>query len=221
MRARRPWWPWVKRVGTLVVLRRWSPGCWSSQARAIDWGEVLDCARASCPRRRCWPAAALAACSFALYSSFDLLGRRYTGHTLRHRHGDGRHLHQLRLQPEPRLAGRRRRLPLPALFAAGPGQRDHHARARLQHADQLARLPAAGRRGLLLLAAGAAARLEDRQRRPAHARRRAAGAGRGLPGAVRVRAASTSGTCAATSCELPPLRMALLQLADVVRQLVR
>jgi hypothetical protein len=39
----------------------------------------------------------------------------------------------------------------------GLGNADHHARARLQHADQLARLPGGGGRGLLLLAAGTAA----------------------------------------------------------------
>lgn len=75
-----PWWPWLKRglaaaffllVGYLLV----------SRARAIDWGEVLV-ALQSYPSATFWSAAALAAASYLLYSCFDLLGRRYTGHTL-------------------------------------------------------------------------------------------------------------------------------------------
>lgn len=76
-----PWWPWAKRivlagffvfVATLVVI----------QARAIHWGEVFDTMRAY-PVGVVLLAAALAAASHLIYSSFDLVGRHYTGHTLR------------------------------------------------------------------------------------------------------------------------------------------
>ena len=76
----RPWWPWLKRgagvvffvfVATLIV----------SQARNIDWDEVLASLQ-NYPVTAAWGAALLAAASFTLYSCFDLLGRRYTGHTI-------------------------------------------------------------------------------------------------------------------------------------------
>lgn len=51
------------------------------QARTIDWSDVLDSLRAI-PLRALLAAAALAACSHLLYSTFDLLGRRMTGHRL-------------------------------------------------------------------------------------------------------------------------------------------
>ena len=73
-------WPLVKRVGAwlffaavLALIVR--------QARTIDWSEVLDALRAI-PRPTLLAAAALAACSHLLYSTFDLLGRRMTGHRL-------------------------------------------------------------------------------------------------------------------------------------------
>jgi glycosyltransferase 2 family protein len=78
--GRRPWWPWFKRsitalffvaVAALVV----------SQARTIEWGEVLVSLQRY-PLSTLAGALALAALSFLLYSCFDLLGRRYTGHTL-------------------------------------------------------------------------------------------------------------------------------------------
>lgn len=74
------WWPWLKRsavvlffaaVATLLVL----------QARSIDWGQVLNALK-NYPLTAVWAAVALTVASFALYSCFDLLGRRYTGHTL-------------------------------------------------------------------------------------------------------------------------------------------
>ena len=76
----RVWWPWLKRsvttaffvlVGYLLV----------TQARTIDWNEVLSSLRAY-PVTAAWGAVALAAASYLLYSCFDLLGRYYTGHSL-------------------------------------------------------------------------------------------------------------------------------------------
>jgi glycosyltransferase 2 family protein len=74
------WWPWLKRgvtalffiaVATLLV----------SQARTIEWAEVLASLQRY-PLGTLAGALALAVLSFTLYSCFDLLGRRYTGHTL-------------------------------------------------------------------------------------------------------------------------------------------
>ncbi|MHB1198478.1 MAG: lysylphosphatidylglycerol synthase domain-containing protein [Polaromonas sp.] len=74
------WWPWLKRgaislffavVATLLI----------SQARSIDWGQVLNALK-NYPLTAVWAAVALTLASFALYSCFDLLGRRYTGHAL-------------------------------------------------------------------------------------------------------------------------------------------
>ncbi|MEO6322971.1 MAG: lysylphosphatidylglycerol synthase domain-containing protein [Polaromonas sp.] len=77
----KPWWPWLKRgvstvffglVGYLLV----------SQARTIEWARVLASLQ-DYPLTASWGAVALAAASFLLYSCFDLLGRHYTGHSLR------------------------------------------------------------------------------------------------------------------------------------------
>lgn len=78
--TRRRWWPWVKRIGTWVffALIAW---LLVKQARGIDWDDVLD-AFSKLPAATLVLAAGLAACSFALYSTFDLLGRRMTGHAL-------------------------------------------------------------------------------------------------------------------------------------------
>lgn len=75
------WWPWLVRALSAVffALVLW---LLASQARAIAWGEVWATLR-NYPLRTLGLAAALAASSLALYSCFDLLGRRYTGHTLR------------------------------------------------------------------------------------------------------------------------------------------
>jgi uncharacterized membrane protein YbhN (UPF0104 family) len=82
VRAHRRW-PWLKRgaaiaflllVATLVVL----------EARKVQWHQVLATLRAM-PGASLLVALALAACSHLLYSCFDLLGRRYTGHRLRAR----------------------------------------------------------------------------------------------------------------------------------------
>lgn len=77
----RPWWPWLGRgagaaffglVAFLLV----------SQARSIEWGQVLA-ALQNYPVLEAGGAVALAAASYLLYSCFDLLGRHYTGHALR------------------------------------------------------------------------------------------------------------------------------------------
>lgn len=79
----RPWWPWAKRllnvaffvaVAYLLV----------TMARTVEWGEVFATMRRR-PIGGLLGAALLAAVSYALYSCFDLLGRRYTGHQLRTR----------------------------------------------------------------------------------------------------------------------------------------
>ena len=77
---RRPWWPWIKRGLTLAffgivavfVVRH---------ARNVDWAEVWASITHT-PFGVLAGAVALAACSHLLYSCFDLLGRRYTGHGL-------------------------------------------------------------------------------------------------------------------------------------------
>ena len=79
MNAKR-WWPWAKRLGgtlfiSLVIFML------VREARSIVWPEVLAAVR-SYPPALLLRAAALTATSLALYSCFDLLGRRYTGHTL-------------------------------------------------------------------------------------------------------------------------------------------
>jgi glycosyltransferase 2 family protein len=78
--SQRPWWPWLKRGATTVFfgLVAW---LLISQARHIDWQEVLTSLKAY-PLSAAGIAVLLAAASFTLYSCFDLLGRRYTGHTL-------------------------------------------------------------------------------------------------------------------------------------------
>ena len=77
----KPWWPWLKRGATLLFfgLVAW---LLVAQGRAIDWPEVFAALRAY-PTALLLGAVGLAALSFGLYSCFDLLGRHYTGHTLR------------------------------------------------------------------------------------------------------------------------------------------
>lgn len=75
-----PWWPWARRALTLAFfgLVTW---LLVSQARQIDWAAVW----VSVQQRSSGTlvlAAALAACSHGLYSSFDLFGRRLSGHRL-------------------------------------------------------------------------------------------------------------------------------------------
>lgn len=56
-------------------------GLLTTQARSIQWSEVLT-ALENYPVSAAWGAVLLAIASFTLYSSFDLLGRHYTGHQL-------------------------------------------------------------------------------------------------------------------------------------------
>jgi uncharacterized membrane protein YbhN (UPF0104 family) len=78
---RQPWWPWARRAVTwgFFGLVAW---LLVNQARAIDWREVLEAIRAL-PMTALLAAGALAAGSFALYSTYDLLGRHLTKHRLR------------------------------------------------------------------------------------------------------------------------------------------
>ena len=73
-------WPMVRRVGAWVFFAA-VLALVVRQARTIDWRDVLDSLRAI-PPLTLLAAAALAACSHLLYSTFDLLGRRMTGHRL-------------------------------------------------------------------------------------------------------------------------------------------
>ncbi|MDP3756070.1 lysylphosphatidylglycerol synthase domain-containing protein [Polaromonas sp.] len=75
------WWPWLKRIAALVffALVAW---LLVKEGRAIEWHEVFATLRAY-PPALLLGAVALAALSLGLYSCFDLLGRHYTGHTLR------------------------------------------------------------------------------------------------------------------------------------------
>lgn len=75
-----PWWPYAKRglVFAFFALIAW---LLIDQARGIDWAEVGKALR-RLPPMVLLSAAALSACSFALYSTFDLIGRAYTRHAL-------------------------------------------------------------------------------------------------------------------------------------------
>jgi glycosyltransferase 2 family protein len=76
----RPWWPWLKRVLTVAFFALVA-ALLISEARAVDWSQVFATMR-SAPAPVLAGAAALAAMSHLLFSCFDLLGRRYTGHSL-------------------------------------------------------------------------------------------------------------------------------------------
>ncbi|MGO4393568.1 lysylphosphatidylglycerol synthase domain-containing protein [Variovorax sp. M-6] len=81
--------PWERATGGWPRLRRIAAWLFFAavlalivrQARTIDWTEVLDALR-DIPLPALLAAGALAACSHLLYSTFDLLGRRMTGHRL-------------------------------------------------------------------------------------------------------------------------------------------
>lgn len=74
------WWPYAKRGLTLAffVLIAW---LLIEQARGIEWAEVGQAVR-RLPPTVVLAAVALAAISFAVYTTFDLIGRIYTQHTL-------------------------------------------------------------------------------------------------------------------------------------------
>ncbi|MFW7341365.1 lysylphosphatidylglycerol synthase domain-containing protein [Pollutimonas sp. H1-120] len=73
-------WPRIRKIATasfiaLVVVLL----CMA--ATRVEWGEVLG-AISALPSRTLWVAGLIAAASYAVYSSFDLLGKYYTGHGL-------------------------------------------------------------------------------------------------------------------------------------------
>ena len=76
----RPWWPWAKRIATWTFL---ALVAWLivDRAQKIDWDDV-GYAIAEMPRVSLIVALLLTVASYALYSTFDLLGRRMTGHKL-------------------------------------------------------------------------------------------------------------------------------------------
>lgn len=79
----RVWWPWVRRALTALFF---AGLVWLlySRARAMDWAQVgASLAQYTAPTLAL--AASLAVLSYLLYASFDLIGRRYTRHSLSHR----------------------------------------------------------------------------------------------------------------------------------------
>jgi len=78
--TRSSWWPLAKRAATLVFfgLVVW---LLVAQARSVDWAEVMVSIRAY-PPQVLLAAAGFAMASYAMYCSFELLSRHYTGHTL-------------------------------------------------------------------------------------------------------------------------------------------
>jgi len=78
--SRQSWWPWVRRAAVwgFFALIAW---LLVRQARTIDWDDVLDAIRAL-RATTLLAAGAMAACSFVLYSTYDLLGRHLTRHRL-------------------------------------------------------------------------------------------------------------------------------------------
>jgi uncharacterized membrane protein YbhN (UPF0104 family) len=74
------WWPWLSRVVTLTffMLLAW---LLVNEARAVEWYAVFA-TLTDYPLRSLLGAITLALASLTLYSTFDLLGRHYTGHTL-------------------------------------------------------------------------------------------------------------------------------------------
>ncbi len=79
--TQRPWWPWLRRIASLLFFALVGWLLWR-YARNIAWGEVLQSLR-DLPRPALFAAVALAAASHLLYACFDLIGRRYTRHTLK------------------------------------------------------------------------------------------------------------------------------------------
>ena len=82
--AGRSWWPWLRRLLTLAffLLVGW---LLVRGARQIEWTEVAGALRER-PLESLAPAALVAAASYLVYGTYDLIGRRYAGHTLPKRH---------------------------------------------------------------------------------------------------------------------------------------
>ena len=81
--SERSWWPLAKRLFTLGFLAVVGALLWR-YAEHVDWGEVWTSLK-ELPSSALLLGLGLAATSHLLYSCFDLLGRRYTGHSLRAR----------------------------------------------------------------------------------------------------------------------------------------
>ncbi len=79
--SQKRWWSRLK-LGATLVFFALVAGLLVSQARTIEWGQVLTSLE-DYPITAAWGAVVLTLASFTLYSCFDLLGRRYTGHALR------------------------------------------------------------------------------------------------------------------------------------------
>ncbi len=78
--SERSWWPWAKRAATLAFLGVVAALLWR-YAQNVDWDDVWSSVKDT-PRPVLLIAIGLAVASHLLYSCFDLLGRRYTGHRL-------------------------------------------------------------------------------------------------------------------------------------------
>jgi glycosyltransferase 2 family protein len=77
---RRAWWPWTKRVLTLLFFAAVGYLLYT-QAREVEWDEVWTSIRRR-PAGSMLAALAFAAASYATYSCFDLFGRYVTQHGL-------------------------------------------------------------------------------------------------------------------------------------------
>lgn len=75
------WWPRLKR-GLSLLFFALVAYLLIKVARTVEWGAVWSALRQR-PSNELLLALCLVACSYALYSCFDLLGRRYTGHALK------------------------------------------------------------------------------------------------------------------------------------------
>lgn len=78
--AARPWWPPLRRVLTVIFLIG-AAALLIAMAQRIDWDEVLD-AITGYPATSILAAGAIAACSHAVYTGYDLIGRAWTSHRL-------------------------------------------------------------------------------------------------------------------------------------------
>jgi len=76
----RAWWPWLTR-GVLVVFGAFVLGLLIWQGTRVDWPAVFA-AIAATPAQVLLAAGAVALAGHLMYSTFDLLGRHYTGHHL-------------------------------------------------------------------------------------------------------------------------------------------
>jgi uncharacterized membrane protein YbhN (UPF0104 family) len=81
--APRHWWPVIRKAATWLFFAAVAALMWR-YARTIDWDEVWN-SLLDTPAPALAAAIGLAATSHLLYSCFDLIGRRYTGHALRTR----------------------------------------------------------------------------------------------------------------------------------------